>query len=199
VITALRALMPPRAWARRTAGRRHSDAPTRSVRSVISGWTAAIVPFVAGERPHLTLTVDLDALERRSGRRCELDDVGRIAPEDARRIACDASVSRVITTAPSAPVEIGRRTPIVPAALRRVVVVRDGGCRFPGCDRPPGWCDAHHVVHWADGGEMALGNLLLLCRPHHRKVHERFSLTIEDGRPAFRRPDGTPLHDARFP
>jgi HNH endonuclease len=108
-------------------------------------------------------------------------------------------VSRVITVAPSSPVEIGRRTPVVPAALRRAVVVRDGGCRFPGCDRPPGWCDAHHVLHWADGGETSLDNLVLLCRPHHRLVHERFSLAIEEGGPAFRRPDGTLLPDQRSP
>jgi uncharacterized protein DUF222/HNH endonuclease len=199
VITALRAVMTAsRAGAsdERTPPQRRADALGEICHQWMDGSNR---PFVAGERPHLTVTVDLDALERRSGRRCELDDVGRIAPEDARRIACDASVSRVITTAPSAPVEIGRRTPVVPAALRRAVVVRDAGCRFPGCDRPPGWCDAHHVVHWADGGETALGNLVLLCRSHHRMVHERFSLTVEDGRPAFRRPDGTPLHDARSP
>jgi 5-methylcytosine-specific restriction endonuclease McrA len=150
-------------------------------------------PQVAGERPHLTVTLDLESLERRAGRRCELDDAGRISAEDARRVACDASVSRVITAGESAPLEIGRRSPVVPAAIRRAVVVRDGGCRFPGCDRPPGWSDAHHVVHWADGGATALDNLVLLCRPHHRLVHERFSLTMEHGRPVFRRPDGALL------
>jgi hypothetical protein len=57
---------------------------------------------------------------------------------------------------------------VVPPAMRRAVIVRDRVCRFPGCDRPPTWCDAHHVVHWADGGPTAAANLLLLCRPHHR-------------------------------
>ena len=83
---------------------------------------------------------------------------------------------------------------MVPAGIRRAVVVRDGGCRFPGCDRPPGWCDAHHAVHWADGGETKLGNLALLCRPHHRVVHEGgFGIEMVDGTPVFRRPDGTLL------
>ena len=59
-------------------------------------------------------------------------------------------------------------TRTIPSALRRALVVRDGGCSFPGCDRPPGWCDAHHRVHWADGGETRLDNLVLLCRRHHR-------------------------------
>jgi hypothetical protein len=199
VITALRAVMTASRGDGsdgRTAPQRRADALGEICFQWMDGSNRATI---AGERPHVTVTVDLETLERRIGRRCELDEAGRIPAEDARRIACDASVSRVITVAPSSPVEIGRRTPVVPAALRRAVVVRDGGCRFPGCDRPPGWCDAHHVLHWADGGETSLDNLVLLCRPHHRLVHERFSLAIEEGRPAFRRPDGTLLPDQRSP
>jgi hypothetical protein len=199
VITALRAVMTASRGDGsngRTAPQRRADALGEICYQWMDGSNRATI---AGERPHVTVTVDLESLERRIGRRCELDEAGRIPAEDARRIACDASVSRVITVAPSSPVEIGRRTPVVPAALRRAVVVRDGGCRFPGCDRPPGWCDAHHVLHWADGGETSLDNLVLLCRPHHRLVHERFSLAIEEGRPAFRRPDGTLLPDQRSP
>jgi hypothetical protein len=199
VITALRAVMGASrrdGSDARTVPQRRADALAEICHQWMDGSNR---PFVAGERPHLTVTVDLETLERRTGRRCQLDDTGRIEPDQARRIACDASVSRVITTAASAPIEVGRRTPVVPAALRRAVVVRDGGCRFPGCDRPPGWCDAHHVVHWADGGETSLGNLVLLCRPHHRMVHERFSLAVEDGRPVFRRPDGTALQHAGSP
>jgi hypothetical protein len=199
VITALRAVMTASRGDGsdgRTVPQRRADALGEICFQWMDGSNRATI---AGERPHVTVTVDLETLERRIGRRCELDEAGRIPAEDARRIACDASVSRVITVAPSSPVEIGRRTPVVPAALRRAVVVRDGGCRFPGCDRPPGWCDAHHVLHWADGGETSLDNLVLLCRPHHRLVHERFSLAIEEGRPAFRRPDGTLLPDQRSP
>src|SRR5439155_2287503 len=103
-------------------------------------------PDVTGERPHLTVTMDLEALERRSGAG-EFDHSGPIRPETARRIACDASVSRVITRGSSEPLDVGRRTPVVPAGLRRAVVARDRTCRFPGCDRPHHWCDAHHVVH----------------------------------------------------
>ena len=99
------------------------------------------------------------------------------------------------------PLDIGRRTPVIPPAMRRAVIVRDRHCRFPGCDRPQPWCDAHHVVHWADGGPTAVRNLLLLCRRHHRKVHERggFRLELLDGRPAFRRPDGSLLEDRAPP
>lgn len=156
-------------------------------------------PEVAGQRPHVVVTVDLKSLEGRLGRRCELLDVGPITPETALRLACDAGVSRVLTRGGSEPLDVGRRTPVVAAGLRRAVVVRDGGCRFPGCGRPQAWCDAHHVTHWADGGETALGNLVLLCRPHHRAVHEDFSVEMIDGTPVFSRPDGTRLDAGRAP
>ncbi len=156
-------------------------------------------PLVAGERPHLTVTVDLEALEGRPGARCEFDDVGPIPPETARRWACDASVARVITRGRSEPLDVGRRTPVVSAPLRRAVAIRDGDCQFPRCNRPHGWCDAHHVVHWADGGPTALSNLVLLCRPHHRMVHHGFGLAMVDGRPTFFRPDGSPVEDRAPP
>ena len=85
--------------------------------------------------------------------------------------------------------------------LRRALVLRDGGCAFPSCDRPPRWCDSHHVVHWADGGPTALPNLVLMCRRHHRMVHQPggFRLEVCDGRPTFKRPDGSMLEDRAPP
>jgi hypothetical protein len=155
-------------------------------------------PTVAGERPHVVVTMDLDALEGRLGRRCELEDAGPITPETARRWACDANVTRVITDGASQPLDVGRRTKVVPPPIRRALAVRDRGCAFPSCDRPPSWCDAHHVRHWADGGPTALDNLVLLCRPHHRVIHRGFGVEMVDGRPVFSRPDGSNL-DERGP
>ena len=155
-------------------------------------------PAILGERPHVVVTLDLEALEGRAGR-SELQDAGVLTPESARRIACDARVSRVITDGTSQPLELGRSSKVVPPSLRRAVTVRDGGCRFPGCGRPPGWCDAHHVQHWADGGATSLDNLVLLCRPHHRAIHRGFGLEMVDGQPVFSRPDGTPLDEDRAP
>jgi hypothetical protein len=141
------------------------------------------------------------------GRRARLTEPVRAAghragdAEVARRIACDASISRIVMGPRSEPLDVGRRTPVVPAGLRRAVVARDGLCRFPGCDRLDVWCDAHHVVHWADGGVTALGNLVLLCRRHHRMVHgsDGFGLSMENGEPVFRRPDGSVLEDRAPP
>ena len=158
-------------------------------------------PRVAGERPHLTVTVDAEALADPSGGTAELDRVGAIDGRAARRLACDASVTRVVMRARSQPLDVGRRTAVVPPGMRRAVVLRDRHCRFPGCDRHHTWCDAHHVVHWADGGVTAVGNLVLLCRRHHRLVHDggRFSLQMDGGRPVFRRSDGAVLEDGEPP
>jgi hypothetical protein len=121
-----------------------------------------------------------------------LDGV-RVSAETSRRLACDAS--RVVMThdARGATLDVGRRTRTVPPAIRRALEHRDRACRFPGCDSR--FCDAHHVVHWIDGGRTRLDNLVLLCRRHHRAVHEDgYSLDRRDtGEVTFRRPDGRAL------
>ena len=152
-------------------------------------------PTVAGERPHLTVTIGAGVLADPASGVAELDRVGVIDAQTARRLACDASLMRVVMNARSEPLDVGRRTPVVPPSMRRAVVLRDRRCRFPGCDRRHTWCDAHHVVHWADGGATAAHNLVLLCRRHHRMVHEggKFLLEMDDGHPVFRRSDGTVL------
>jgi Domain of unknown function (DUF222)/HNH endonuclease len=140
---------------------------------------------VHGQRPHLTVTVGADTL--RSGvdaQAAELSGVGPIHPETARRIACDA-VRTMVTLAPAAedgvptvgtramPLSVGRATRTIPAHIRTALHLRDQGCRFPGCDRPSTWTDGHHIIHWSDGGPTELENLVSLCRPHHRRVHEQ--------------------------
>ncbi len=142
---------------------------------------------VGGERPHLSVIVDLDRLQGTGPGMCETERGEVLTAEAVRRIACDAAVSRVIVRGDSEPLDVGRRTRTIPPAIRRALVIRDGGCRFPGCDRPPAWCDAHHIRHWARGGETSLENLVLLCRRHHRMVHEggyTFDTPVTDRRPA---------------
>jgi hypothetical protein len=125
---------------------------------------------------HLSGTFDVEALERRA----EPDLAHTVRAEAAhgplsvatlRRIACDANISRVITDGRSQPLDVGRSSRVVTAALWRALVVRDGGCTHPGCDRPPGWCQAHHIKHWVDGGTTTLDNLKLLCDRHHIDEH----------------------------
>ncbi len=197
LLTALRAVLDAESRSGdgdddRTPAQRRADALGEICRQWLD---LAERPSIGGERPHVTVTVGVDALRDGEGDVSELDHAGPIDPQAARRIACDASITRVVMAGPSEPLDVGRRTPVVSPALRRAVIVRDRHCRFPGCDRPQTWCDAHHVVHWADGGPTALPNLLLLCRRHHRMVHQPggFRLELVDGRLVFRRPDGMAL------
>jgi hypothetical protein len=200
LIIALRSMQD--AWARdggddpRTPPQRRADALSEICRSWLDRSDRR---QVAGERSHVVVTVDLETLQGPSGNRCELEDTGPITPEAARRLACDAGVSRIIIRGASEPLDVGRKTPVVPAGIRRALVLRDGGCRFPGCGRPQAWCDAHHVHHWADGGPTALSNLVLLCRPHHRAVHECFHVAMSGTGPVFSRADRTPLGEDRGP
>ena len=113
-----------------------------------------------------------------------------VSAETSRRLACDAGTVTMIESVEGEILSVGRKTRTVPHAIRRALERRDRGCRFPGCTSR--FCDAHHVEHWADGGETSLGNLLLLCRRHHRAVHEE-GFTVEllsSGNARFRRPDG---------
>jgi Domain of unknown function (DUF222)/HNH endonuclease len=213
LLTALRAVLDAES---RTAGAGDGRTPAQrradALGEVCRQWLdLGDGPTVAGERPHVTVTVGAEALARGGpaggdaadgpGSLSELDHTGPVDPALARRIACDGSIRRVVLAGRSEPLDVGRRTPVVSPALRRAVFVRDRECRFPGCDRPHSWCDAHHVVHWADGGPTALANLILLCWRHHRMVHARsgFSLVLEDGRPVFRRPDGSAFEDRAPP
>jgi hypothetical protein len=123
-----------------------------------------------------------------------LADGQPITPGQARRIACDATIVPVVLGSHSEPLDIGRATRVVPAGMRRALQVRDGGCRFAGCDRPGFWCDAHHLQSWAHGGPTTLKNLILLCRYHHTLLHQGWQAHGHpNGTIRFQRPDGTTL------
>ena len=124
-----------------------------------------------------------------------LEEAGgiRVSAETSRRIACDAGKVVMRHDAEGNVLDVGRKTRTIPPALRRALASRDQRCRFPGCEARR--CDAHHVEHWADGGATKLDNLVLLCRRHHRAVHEEgFGLTLDaEGQPQFTQPGGAPL------
>ncbi|MFI5282141.1 MAG: DUF222 domain-containing protein [Candidatus Dormibacterales bacterium] len=95
-----------------------------------------------------------------------------ISAKAVERLACDCSVTRVLLDSDSVVIDVGRSRRVVSGAARRALNARDGSCRWPGCDRPPSWSVAHHVVHWVNGGTTDLDNLVLLCHRHHWMVHE---------------------------
>ena len=99
-----------------------------------------------------------------------MDDRRCVAPHVARQLACDASRRTVLENERGEVLNIGRRSRIVPWHIAHALRLRDGGCRFPGCNQQR-WTDAHHIRHWADGGETSLENLITLCRYHHRALH----------------------------
>jgi Domain of unknown function (DUF222)/HNH endonuclease len=123
-----------------------------------------------GDSYQVLIHVDADSLTRDARGQVRIADGPALAPETARRLACDASLVPLIERN-GEPLSVGRKTRAVPPALRRAVLARDGGCRFPGCERRR-FLDAHHIRHWAHGGETARDNLVMLCRHHHRLVHE---------------------------
>jgi len=102
-------------------------------------------------------------------------EAGPISGNTVRRLTCDATIARVLLDPESAPIEMGRATRVIPDHIRRLLELRDQGCTHPGCDMPATWCDAHHIIHWADGGTTDLPNLRLLCTRHHTAVHEQDS------------------------
>jgi hypothetical protein len=122
---------------------------------------------------------------------CHLEDGTRVSAETARRIACDAGLVRMSHDEEGHPLTVGRKTRSIPPAIRRALEARDGGCRFPGCGVRR-FTAGHHVKHWAHGGETKLDNLLLLCRHHHRLVHEgEWSVRWQSrGNPLFIDPRG---------
>ena len=154
---------------RRTPGQRRADALAELSRQHLDRGQSAIS---GGERPHINVLVDLKMLELGHGSLSELVSGAVLHPDAVRRLACDAGVIRIITMGPSQILDVGRTTRTVSGPTRRALLIRDRGCRFDGCDRPAPWCDAHHIIHWADGGPTTLDNLILLCRSHHRMVHE---------------------------
>jgi hypothetical protein len=121
-----------------------------------------------------------------------LEDGPPLAADTVRRLACDGAVVPLLE-ADGVPLSVGRRTRVIHTALRRALKRRDGGCTFPGCTQRR-FLDAHHVKHWADGGETKPENLVLLCRHHHRFIHEgRCRLEPTDNGFQFLMPDGTPV------
>jgi 5-methylcytosine-specific restriction endonuclease McrA len=110
-------------------------------------------------------------LEARTGGSATLGSGAIVSGDQARRLADDASITRIVTKGRSEVLDVGRSTRSVPPAIAKAVIARDRHCRYRGCTSPPWACDVHHLVPWASGGPTALANLGLLCWHHHAHVH----------------------------
>src|SRR5438876_5940307 len=184
-----------------------ADAPTRAQQQADalallaeSALRHELDPGAPGERYQVVVHVDAAVLaDPDQPGQSVLEGGTRVSAETSRRLACDASRVVMRHDADGRIVEIGARTRTIPPALRRALHHRDRGCRFPGCGVRFG--QGHHIRHWAHGGPTTLSNLALLCRRHHRAVHEEgYQLDRQaDGELRFRRPDGQVLPEIPRP
>ena len=143
-------------------------------------------PLQGGERPHVTVTIDLQALRSGLGAGT-LEHGGPISAGQARMLACDARIVPAVMDGPSQVLDVGAASRSFPAAIRRAITLRDRGCTWPGCNRKAGWCDCHHIQHWADDGPSSYENGCLLCPFHHAEIHRGHWLVrmAPDGIPEF--------------
>jgi hypothetical protein len=151
-----------------------------------------------GDKHQIVVHVSAETLQHKEAGCCEFEDGPAIASETARRLACDCSVVRIVEDEEGNPLDVGRKTRSIPPALQRALNSRDKGCRFPGCCNIK-WTHAHHIEHWANGGETKLKNLVTLCRFHHRLVHEGGVQiqVLNDGAFRFLKPNGESIEGVR--
>ncbi|WP_328367737.1 HNH endonuclease signature motif containing protein [Micromonospora zamorensis] len=167
----------------RCAGQRRHDALADLCRLSLR---TGELPEHGGDPAQIVVTTSYDALAGQLGA-ATLDTGLHLTPETVRRLACDAAILPAVLNSTGQPLDLGRQRRLITGPLRRALVLRDRGCAFPGCDRPPRWCDAHHIRHWADGGDTNLDNAVLLCGHHHRHLHHN-DWTVRltgDGYPEF--------------
>ena len=194
VHAALHPLCAPVPQDTRTPAQRRADALVEVCRLALR---TGRLPEDGGEPPQVSVTVPYDPITQVLG--VGITDTGvRVSAAAARRMACDARIMPVVLGGDGQILDTGRTRRLAGGALRRALHVRDGGCAFPGCDRPARWTDAHHIVAWTDGGNTDLDNLVLLCRHHHRLIHdpgEGWQIRLgTDRRPEFIPPPSIDLH-----
>jgi hypothetical protein len=115
-----------------------------------------------------------------------------LGPDTVRRLACDAGVIPVVLGGSSEVLDVGRTMRLVPPGLVKALWLRDRHCTFPGCAMPAQWCDAHHVVHWLDGGATSMANSALVCTRHHTVVHrDRLTASVTAAGVAWDRVPGS--------
>ena len=169
IVTALRVAttQDPEEGPKRTPGERKADALIDICKYFLDH---QMIRTGSSHRPHVNVIVTHDELE--SGRGARYDDGTALDRIGLETVLCDCNIHRVLIDQQGAVLDFGTTTKTIEPDLRAALVVRDQGCRFPGCDRPATWADAHHVKWWRNGGPTNPKNLVLLCRAHHRVVHK---------------------------
>jgi hypothetical protein len=167
VRAALDPLCAPKAGDSRSPAQQRADALVDICRLALR---TGELPDNGGEPPQVVVTIPFDPLTGALGR-AHTDTGERLDAETARRMACDAQIIPFVMGGEGQVLDAGRSRRVATGPLRRALAVRDGGCAFPGCDRPPRWCQGHHLVHWIDGGKTEVDNMVLLCGHHHRLIH----------------------------
>ena len=148
-------------------GQRRADALTDMAESYLANGPASS----SGDRYQVMLHVSAETLAVNTEDTCHIEDGSHVSAETARRLCCDAAISVLKEDDEGELLNIGRKSRIIPPAMRRALKSRDQGCRFPGCTHKH-YIDGHHITHWSQGGDTKLDNLVQLCRHHHRLVHE---------------------------
>ncbi|MFD1815019.1 HNH endonuclease signature motif containing protein [Rhodococcus gannanensis] len=191
----------------RSPAQRRADAVADIVRFYLDSGAA---PREGGERPHMTVFVDLRDLENatRNTNATSQNPVtqqsvqssflrrgpswmpwlGPITVATAGTVSCDASITPIVMDEDGNPLDVGHTTRVIPKRIRKALEARDCGCAFPNCGRPTAWTDGHHIHHWSNGGPTALNNLVLLCRHHHTLIHKndwQVVISTDDGHPWF--------------
>ncbi len=154
-----------------------------------------------GERPAAPTMLVHVSTESLTGSYSQLAEIGRDVLEKytVDRLACDADFRRIVFGPKSEIIDVGRRLRLVTKPMRDAMIARDRQCAFPGCDRPPQWCDAHHIIPWWEGGPTSTSNMILLCRHHHSLIHAgKFTLRGTGHEPRFYRANGEPLGRIEF-
>ncbi|MBQ0993180.1 DUF222 domain-containing protein [Micromonospora sp. H61] len=167
----------------RSPGQRRHDALADICRLALR---TGELPDSGGDSAQIVITTNYDGLTRQLSTGA-LDIGLELTPGTVRRLACDAAILPAVLGGTGQVLDVGRQRRLITGPLRRALVIRDRGCAFPGCDRPPRWCHAHHIHHWADGGTTNLDNAVLLCGHHHRHVHQADWVVRlgDDGHPEF--------------
>ena len=141
--------------------------------SLLERLPTGVVPDQGGSAATLVVTIDQDKLAHDLGV-ARLSTGGAISVGEARRLACSAGILPMVLGGQSRPLDVGRTKRFHTPAMRKALAVRDRECRASGCDIPAAWCEAHHVIPWAESrGPTSVDDGLLLCSFHHHRAHDR--------------------------